>query len=63
VTYDSVIQKIKDASHTESLKAVISQPEIKEFLKSLKVNDKEKYAAFNVEYKELQKQLTEGKTQ
>jgi len=45
------------------LKAVISQPEIKEFLKSLKVNDKEKYAAFNVEYEELQKQLTEGKTQ
>lgn len=63
VTYDSVIQKINDASHTESLKAVISQSDIRIFLKSLKANDKEKYAAFNVVYEKLQKQLTEGKTQ
>lgn len=63
VTYDSVIQKIKDASHTESLKAVISQPEIKEFLKSLKVNDPKKMRAVDAAYQKVQQQLTEGKTQ
>tara|TARA_R100001082_G_scaffold108187_1_gene83097 strand:- start:4010 stop:4660 length:651 start_codon:yes stop_codon:yes gene_type:complete len=63
VTYDSVIQKIKNASHTESLKAVISQPEIKEFLKSLKVNDPKKMRAVDAAYQKVQQQLTEGKTQ
>lgn len=62
VTYDSVIERLSDASQTESLKAVVSEPMTKEFLKDLQVSDPEKFASFVKHYQNTQKQLVKGKT-
>jgi|TARA_A100000172_G_C3041186_1_gene110541 hypothetical protein len=62
VTYDSVIEQIENASQTESLKAVVSQPEIREFLKGLRDSNPKKMKAIDALYTKTQQTLTEGKT-
>lgn len=62
VTYDSVMKQIENASQTELLKAVVSQPEIREFLKGLRDSNPKKMKAIDALYTKTQQTLTEGKT-
>tara|TARA_R110002012_G_scaffold262003_1_gene444119 strand:- start:251 stop:772 length:522 start_codon:yes stop_codon:yes gene_type:complete len=61
VSYENVIEKITNASHTESLKAVVSEPNIREFLKDLRVSNPKKMKTIDTLYTKTQLTLTEGK--
>tara|TARA_R100001377_G_C3194989_1_gene112357 strand:- start:4415 stop:5068 length:654 start_codon:yes stop_codon:yes gene_type:complete len=62
VTYDSVILRLDNASHTESLKAVVSEPLTKEFLKGLEAGDPEKFSTFVKHFRAIEIELKKGKT-
>ena len=61
ITYDGLNERFNKASHIEGLKAIVSEPDVHEFLRSLKEKDEEKFNAMTKKYNDTQKQLTKGK--
>lgn len=60
ITVDGLYERFKNASHVEGLKAIVSEPDVHEYLEGLKGT--KKFLEFSKMYQQQQKKLTKGKT-
>ena len=60
ITVDGLYERFKGASHVEGLKAIVSEPDVHEYLESLKGT--KEFLEFSKMYQQQQKKLTKGKT-
>lgn len=61
ITIDGLQERFDHASHVEGLKAIVSEPDVRDFLLDLKGRDLQKFNAITQYYNDQQKTLTKGK--
>ena len=59
ITVDGLYERFKNASHVEGLKAIVSEPDVHEYLEGLKGT--KEFLEFSKMYQQQQKKLTKGK--